>query len=243
MGKTEEKSVKPDWVTALFLLFLMAALFAAYPRVLIYPPGVSAASHWFNPTAENASLPFFSRFPIEILAGAFSLFYLASSFITFREVPRKTIMAVILFILAIGGSIIVNGTLPEAVVLKLNFILVPLAVGFAVLRSGILNQSRANLILYSLFLLWLVSVLWSFISGRPVGISGNRNWFVSVLLVTAPWAYFAVYHIIRNLLKKFFSKCNENFIAGIIGVFIVILPSIYWLVKCQSRAAWLALVI
>ena len=243
MGKTEEKSVKPDWVTALFLLFLMAALFAAYPRVLIYPPGVSAASHWFSPTAENASLPFFSRFPIEILVGALSLFYLASSFIAFRKVPRKTIMAVVLFLLAIGGSVIVNGTLPEAVVLKLNFILVPLAVGFAVLRSGILNQSRSNLLLYSLFLLWLVSVSWSFISGRPVGISGNRNWFVSVLLVTAPWAYFAVYHIIRNLLKKFFNKCNENFIAGIIGVFIVILPSIYWLVQCQSRAAWLALVL
>jgi len=168
---------------------------------------------------------------------------LCSSFLSFKKVPRKVSLSIILFLFAVTGSVIVNGALPEQVLLKLCYIIVPLAVAFGVLKSGIFGGSRELILICSLALLWLLSIIWSFISDRPVGISGNRNWFVSVIIVTTPWAFFAFYHLLRCSLKRFFNHVNENFIAAAISLLIVLSISFYWIIKSESRAAWLALIL
>ena len=248
MGKAEVQTLKIDRLTAAFFICLAVSLFLAYPRVLLYPPGISNEAHFLNFFAsvkvspEDTAIPFFVRFPIEILLGAISLFYLCSSFLTFKKVPRKISMSIILFLLAIVGSVIVNGGLPEQILLKLCHVIVPLAVAFGVLKSGLYCSKRECITLFSLALLWMLSVCWSFISGRPVGLSGNQNWFVSVIIVTAPWAFFVFYHLFRFSLKRFFNHVNENFVAAGISLAIVLPITFYWIKRSDSRAAWLSLI-
>ena len=246
MGKTEVSTIKIDRVTTVYFILVAVSLFFAYPRALLYPPGISNEGHllnWFGSkvSLEDIAVPFFHRFPIEILIGSISIFYLAVSFISFKKFPRKSAMSLVLFLLAVGGSVLVNGGLPEEILGKINYVLVPLAVGMAVLKSGLFEGSREKLIQISLFLLWLVSILWSSFSTRPVGISGNQNWFASILLVTAPWAFFFIYHLLRRSLSRFCNHVNENFIAAFISLAVVLPVTFYWLLKCQSRAVWLAL--
>lgn len=249
MGKTEVQTLKIDRLTAAFFIFLAVSLFLAYPRALIYPPGVSNDAHVLNwlgaskVSLEDVAVPFFVRFPVEILIGAVSLFYICSSFLSFKQVPRKTVLSIILFLLAVAGSVIVNGALPEQVLLKLCYALVPLAVAFGALKSGLLGSSREWILLISMTLLWSVSITWSFISDRPVGISGNRNWFVTVLIVTSPWAYFVFYHFFRISLKRFFTHVNENFIAAGISLLIILPMTFYWIKRSESRAAWFSLAV
>lgn len=248
MGKTEVSALKADKVAIVFFLILVASLFFVYPRVIIYPPGVSNEAHWLNwfgagqVSLEDVAVPFFVRFPIEVIVGSFSLFYLLFNAVSFTKIPRKVSLSLVLFMLAVGGSVMVHGALPEEVLEKLSYILVPLAVAFGVLKSGFCSVGREKILLWSLSLLWVVGVSWSFLSGRPVGISGNQNWFASVIAVTAPWAFFFFYHLFRNLLTRFFSKVNENIPAAALSLILVCGLTVYWLVKCESRAAWLALV-
>ena len=247
MGKAEVQTLKIDRLTAAFFLFLAVSLFLAYPRALFYPPGVSNEGHFLNwfasndVTLEDIAVPFFVRFPIELLLGAVSLFYICSSFLSFKKVPRKSVLAIILFLLSIAGSVLVNGALPEQVLIKVCYVLVPLAVALGIVKSGVYGGSREKLLLVMLTLLWLVSIVWSFISGRPVGISGNQNWFVAVLIVTSPWAFFVIYHLLRKVLSRFCNHVNENFIAAALALLTVIPMSFYWIYRSESRAAFLAL--
>ena len=248
MGKTEVSDIKTDKVAVVFFILIAVSLFFAYPRALFYPPGIGNESHWLNwfgstkVSLEDVAIPFFVRFPIEIIVGALSLFFLISSAVSFKEKPRKVIMSLVLFLLAIGGSVMVNGGLPEDVLEKLNYLLVPLAIAFGVLKSGIFSTTREKVFVGGFTLLWLVSVLWSLISQRPVGISGNQNWFSAVIIVTSPWAFFFFYHIFRRLLSRFFIKVNENIPAAMLSLLVVVPITFFWLIKCKSRAAWLALV-
>ncbi|MCM8527470.1 MAG: O-antigen ligase family protein, partial [Lentisphaeraceae bacterium] len=249
MGKTEVSDIKTDKVAIVYLVLIAVSLFMAYPRVLLYPSGVTHDGHFLNwlssskVSLEYIAVPFLVRFPVELLVGALSLFYLASCNFSFRKTPRKLIMSIVLFVLALGGSVMVNGGLPENILGKLNYLLVPLAIALSVVRSGLFSKHRERVLLLAMTILWIVSITWSYWAGSPVGISGNRNWFVSVLLVTSPWAFFFFYHQFRKVLKRFFSHVNENWFASALSLLLTLPITLYWLIKCETRAAWLALII
>ena len=249
MGKTEVSEIKTDRVALVFIILIAVSLFMAYPRAILYPSGISNEGHflnWFGSTKvslEDVAVPFFVRFPVELIVGALSLFYLVSCTFSFKKTPRKVILSLSLFLLAVCGSVIVNGGLPESILGKLNYVVVPLAVAFGVVKSGLFSRSREFVLTISLTLLWFISITWSFLAGSPVGISGNRNWFVAVILVTSPWAFFFFYHLFRRFLGRFFSKVNENIPAALISFLLVMPVTLYWVIKCQTRAAWIALIL
>ncbi len=69
-----------------------------------------------------------------------------------------------------------------------------------------------------------------------IGITGNRNWMAICLLSSTPWAIRFFAEFFRNRLE-----CRRSCLALVI--LIILIPTTVLLFYCQSRAAWLALIL
>ena len=96
-----------------------------------------------------------------------------------------------------------------------------------------------SIIAYYLSLFWIINIIHCFeqIIGNAncTGIAGNRNWNASLIIATAPFVIYLIY--------EYFSAKNVGlrinlFISSIPG-----LISLYFIYLCDSRGAWLSLIV
>jgi hypothetical protein len=226
--KIEKKAVNGGIV---FLMILVVSMLFAYPLVLFYPPGVV-----------DVNFPFLVRVPIEIIICALSLAFLLLNSYKVIELKRSYLLSFMLYVMAVGGASIAHKSLPGDSLVKLGYLVVPMAVAVAVIKAGVFSQMRQQLLMYALGFMWLLGVVWSFCSGRPDGLSGNSNWFASTSLALAPWALFSLYHILRSLFSRVLAVGQANLISGFVAFASVASITVYWLVLAKSRGAWLALI-
>ena len=179
---------------------------------------------------------------MEMAVCALSFVYLIIHRFKFRGMPNSVFLGGALFAAAVLGSTLVNKSRPDQAMVLVAVLLVPAAVAVAVVNGGLFDRGRNRVFIHFLALLWLVSVIWSFLFKSPVGISGNQNWFSSTLLALSPWAFFSFYHILRSLFSKFCGGVKGNIPAGIIAFTVIAGFTFYWLFISSSRGAWFSLI-
>ncbi|HJO92383.1 MAG TPA: O-antigen ligase family protein [Victivallales bacterium] len=89
-----------------------------------------------------------------------------------------------------------------------------------------------------LFFIWIVDVAYStFQRGQVIGIAGNRNWHAVFLMVLLFFSLYFFYTIYKKSVK-FYAKPLIIIISIILTLY-----SVYIIYLCESRGAWISLII
>ena len=123
----------------------------------------------------------------------------------------------------------------------LGYLIVPLAISMVYKQTDYITLKGVGK--YS-FYFWLFQTIYGFwslgINDEVVGLAGNRNWMASLLLALTPWSYYHLKTIINTFIFRRVDAKESSFIR-IFSALIIAIPTLYLMVHCASRGAWLAL--
>jgi O-antigen ligase len=226
MAKAALSKSGMKWDVKLFLTFFFMLLLCAYPNLWVCIPGLEPS--------DKLVRPFDFHFPTQWIATFLSFSFLFFYKISLSAEAKKWAILFLCYVLLCSLSFHVNKSLPEELLEKIGYFVIPIIIAILVLKEGFFSDSLQRWMIASLTVLWSFMLLVSFSSDRPVGMSGNQNWFSTSLLSVSPWAFCAFY--------RCFKKFGRNSLFSFFSAFIAVVPvSLYWVYRCESRGAWLAL--
>jgi O-antigen ligase len=165
---------------------------------------------------------YYLYFPARVLLLAIAVILLARARFS---LPRWLLAALAIFAIGLLPQFSHTRWDAGAIAGTLAYAVLPLAVAVcaAVARPARLARWLAAL--------WLLEVAYAALNahygGETIGTTGNRNWLAILLLALTPWACMILRQRFGNLL----------------GLIVVLAPTAWVLKRCESRAAWLALVV
>jgi tetratricopeptide (TPR) repeat protein len=227
---TEQGTVK---LCRWFLAALAALILLPYPLALA-PPGIVQA-------------PYQLVVPVTVLAGLAALAVVAA--VPFRT-SRFFAVGLVLFGLSLLVNSLANLQAWRASVEIAGHVLLPLAVALAARRCR-LTLATVSAWGGGFWLLQVLLGLWALFIDRSeaVGSSGNRNWMAATLLALLPWACAWVYPRLRKRLAaplttgpgRLANDVVRALVAGGATALVCGWPTVYLLLACRSRGAWLGL--
>ncbi|MEA2013476.1 MAG: O-antigen ligase family protein [Verrucomicrobiota bacterium] len=221
----------------LIVFFILLCL--SYPLALFVP-------------VQTISMVFHISLPIWTILSALSLFYLIKHFVSLSRSALIVFITLAVFIaLSIGLNFTQINTL-RSIVDLLGYFLIPFALALffkIVSTQDSQKYDIDNLIVLFLSIFCFINILHGFWqidkNFDMVCLAGNRNWCASTLLSLFPWIVFFVY----KKQKIIYSRLNLSFLNKYIADLLLLTCPIfvgalllYFIYRCESRAAWLALI-
>lgn len=197
-------------------IFLLGLVFFAYPFLLILP-----SSH-------SSNLPFIQladSSSIALMSIGIIILFSERALLVFSQKMFMPCLALIFLVCAIHFFIFDTYRF-DNLMDNIFIVAFPLAI---MLNSEFFKKHLAAFM--SLF--WFVNAVNYLYWRMDFGISGNLNWHAGLILSTTPFAVYFIY-------KYLYSKTGSLFLSLFVS-FLLACQSLYMLVNCHSRGAWLSL--
>ncbi|MCJ8330808.1 MAG: O-antigen ligase family protein [Lentisphaeria bacterium] len=228
---TDENTIKKQTSYRLgrfYVLLICICLFFSYPLAVI-PSFVFSIDSTFLKSFQE--LQYHLSMPVSFILALFAIPLILAS--PYRP-PRPLLVAMLIFSVSIVGHFLFNTSLFAASISLLAYVLVPYCIAIVHKDTNYLTSKR---FLYIISVFWLINIYFGFTQYFNdkgfIGLAGNRNWMAAIIIGLAPWPILLVKHLLGDKKKALFIICSV--VICVINLFI--------LYKCDSRAAWLALLI
>ncbi len=207
----------------IFLCCLLFLSFFSYP-LAIFPPSLQIGQTVFFNLAHTIS------FPATAILGLLALPLMI--FFPWRFKPIL-MAAIILFAFMLLMHIPKKMEYFDSFLLLIGYVTIPIAAAI-LLKSGQLTLTK---IAAWASCLWFVQIILACIAlyrqSEPVGTPGNINWMAGLLLMLSPWV---IYYFMQTA-----KRCIKNRLTSVLlPLLLFLIPTIFVLYQCHSRAAWLA---
>ena len=221
--KLDKPSVMNFVCVSIIFFTIFFTIFFSFPLLVILPSG----------TFSFQSL--ICIFSIEsISALSITLLLLKKDILAylFKFYPLPAIALAVVFGIELVHFIQIDNYTLRDFFFSITLFVIPLAI-FAY------GTAVKSIIAYYLSLFWIINIIHCFeqIIGNAncTGIAGNRNWNASLIIATAPFVIYLIYKWVSG--KNVGLRINL-FISSIPG-----LISLYFIYLCDSRGAWLSLIV
>ncbi len=197
---------------------ILSLLFFSYPFALI-PPGLSSNSYYL-------------QLPTLFILSIISLILIGC---TCYKVTRSASACLIIYCTFIVLNLYYGSDRLKEIIEFLSFITIPLAFCLYIQKKSN-NMSIIAIPASTLYLLLLIyGFINFFLEQEVIGITGNRNWMATALISLCPWAMYILNQFMTRLFK------NDQVNNGL-SVTIILVPTLFLVFHCQSRATWLCLI-
>jgi O-antigen ligase len=213
----DASSLLPARVPPVFIALAAGALFLSYPLALL-PYGALPLQHHLS-VDSTLLLVLIS---VAVIAGM-------------RVAPPRWLTAAVaVFCLSVIVAAIRGDSGLDDTLRFLGTALIPLAAA-VVYHERLAGGERLVFVLAVLWLMQILLGLGAIVVGMEVvGLTGNRNWMASFVLGLAPWAWLYVW-------RRAGSRSTQT--AWVACLVAVVMPTLLILHRCESRGAWLALIV